>query len=95
MRDGTYSFFCDKRLDYCYFLRVARDFSSGSTKFRMLIQTNWEGELINAYHIPDKVLGHFYIDEQNRKMYIVRHRLVPDIHIVEIFEIVSYQLEKE
>ncbi|MDR2027806.1 MAG: hypothetical protein LBQ01_09690 [Prevotellaceae bacterium] len=80
--------------DYCYFLRIARDFSSGSTKFCMLIQIDWEGELINAYHIPDKVLGHFYIDEQNRKMYITRHRTVPDIHVNEVFEIVSYQLKE-
>jgi hypothetical protein len=77
--------------DYCYFMRIARDFSSGSTKFRMLIQTDWDGELINAYHIPDEVLGHFYIDEHNRKMYIVRHRIVPDVHINEVFDIVSYQ----
>jgi hypothetical protein len=81
--------------DYCYFLRVARDFSSDGTKFHMLIQTDWEGELINAYHIPDSVLGHFYIDKQNRKMYIVRHRIVPDVHINEVFEIVSCQLKEE
>jgi hypothetical protein len=81
--------------DYCYFLRIARDFSSDvASKLSMLIQTNWDGELINAYHIPDKVLGHFYIDEQNRKMYITRYRLVPDDHTMEVFEIVSYQLEE-
>jgi hypothetical protein len=76
-------------------LRIVRNFSSDvATKLSMLIQTNWEGELINAYHIPDNVLGHFYIDEQNRKMYITRHRLVPDAHTMEVFEIVSYQLEE-
>jgi hypothetical protein len=37
--------------DYCYFLRIARDFSDNKdTKFHMLIQTDWEGELINAYY---------------------------------------------
>jgi hypothetical protein len=82
--------------DYCYFLHITRDFSSdNNTNPSMLIQINWEGELINAYHITDVVLGHFYIDEQNRKMYIVRHRLVPDIHVNEVYDIVSYQLEED
>jgi hypothetical protein len=80
--------------DYCYFLRIARDFSTDDIKWSMLIQTDWEGTLINAYHFPDNVFGHFFIDEQNRKMYIIRHRIVPDIHVNEVFEIVSYQLEK-
>jgi hypothetical protein len=82
--------------DYCYFLHIIRDFSSFiGTKPSMLIQINWDGELIKAYRIPDTVLGHFYIDEQNRKMYIVRHRLVPDIHVNEVYDIVSYQLKEE
>ncbi|MDR0725258.1 MAG: hypothetical protein LBF59_04530, partial [Prevotellaceae bacterium] len=78
--------------DYCYFLRITRDFSSDDdTNPSTLIQINWDGELINAYHITDEVLGHFYIDEQSRKMYIVRHRLVPDIYVNEVYDIVSYQ----
>jgi hypothetical protein len=82
--------------NYCYFLRITRDFSSDNdTKPSMLIQTDWEGNLINAYHIMDVVLGHFYIDEQNWKMYIIRNRLVPDIHVNEVYDIVSYQLKEE
>jgi hypothetical protein len=83
--------------DYCYFLRLARDFSTEvvSVKWSMLIQTDWNGNLIHAYHFPDDVLGHFFIDEQNRKVYIVRHRIVPEVDVNEVYDIVSYQLEKE
>jgi hypothetical protein len=79
--------------DYCYFLRIARDFPNNKTKLHMLIQTDWEGELINAYYIPDEVLGHFFIDEQNKKMYIIRHSIVQESAVNEIFELVSYQLQ--
>jgi hypothetical protein len=71
--------------NYCYLLRIRRDQTAN-----MLIQLNWEGELVNAYIIPDDVQGQFYIDEENNKLYIVRHRIVSDSE--EVFEIVAYLL---
>jgi hypothetical protein len=73
--------------DYCYFLRIRRDRVEN-----MLVQINWDGELVNVYNIPDEVLGQFYVDEKEKKLYIVRHNLVPEFHISEVFEIVSYSL---
>ena len=49
-------------MDYCYFLRIKRDHVDN-----MLIQVNWDGELINAYRTSDEIEGQFYIDEKRKK----------------------------
>ena len=71
--------------DYCYFLRSSREYVDN-----MLIQVNWDGELMNIYHTSDEIEGQFYIDEKEKKMYIIRHRLLSAIE--EVFEVVSYLL---
>lgn len=51
---------------YCYMLRMTTEIESSSAQF-MLIQTDWDGQLINSYRFKDKVCGQFYVDEQKRK----------------------------
>jgi hypothetical protein len=74
--------------DYCYFLRVRRDRTDN-----MLIQVNWDGDFINAYSFSDEIEGQFYIDEEERKLYIIRHRINPENYVEELFEVVSYSLK--
>lgn len=73
--------------NYCYFLRAKRD-----SVDNMLIQVDWDGNFINAYHITDDIQGQFYIDEKDNTLYSIRHRIMSD-GIEEVFEVVSYSLQ--
>jgi hypothetical protein len=76
--------------DYCYLLRILGNRIVGDTNY-MLFQINWEGELINAYKIQDKIEGQFYIDEKEKKMYAIRNRV--ESVVSELYEIISYPLK--
>jgi hypothetical protein len=73
--------------DYCYLLRSTKDSKKESKS--ILIQLNWDGELIKSYKIPDEgIYGQFYVDEGANKIYAIRHFI--DHAETEIFSIVSY-----
>jgi hypothetical protein len=73
--------------EHCYLLRLTKD-SKNEIK-TMLIQINWDGELVKSYKIPDDgIYGQFYVDEAAKKIYAIRHFIDQDE--MEIFSIVSY-----
>jgi hypothetical protein len=77
--------------DYCYLLRIIGNRITGKTT-HMLLQLNWEGELIHAYKIQDEIEGQFHIDENKGKMYAIRYFVNSDMN--DMYEIVSYSLIK-
>lgn len=76
---------------YCYLLRVAVNPMAEKTE-KMLVQTDWNGNLIKSYRFVDNVSGQFYIDECAHKIFIIRNGWDTDIN-EEIFEVVSYNLQ--
>ncbi|MDR1373083.1 MAG: hypothetical protein LBJ17_08250 [Dysgonamonadaceae bacterium] len=77
--------------NYCYLLRIVGDRITNNLQ-NMIVKLDWDGNLIEVYEIKDKIEGQFYVDEQNKKMYVIRHRIVQESTVSEIFELISYQL---
>jgi hypothetical protein len=75
--------------NYCYFMRIEND-NITKTQKQMIIQLNWEGELVNAYSLTDEIEGQFYVSEKENKIYTIRH--IVESEKYEIYEIVSYLL---
>lgn len=75
---------------YCYLLRVTVNPMAEKTE-KMLVQTDWNGNLINSYRFVDNVSGQFYIDEYAHKIFIIRNGWDTDIN-EEVFDVVSYNL---
>lgn len=75
--------------DYCYLFRITKK-PTDSRVEKMIIQINWEGELINSYRFMDDISGQFYVDENSRKLYIIRNYI--NLEDNEIYGIVSYDL---
>jgi hypothetical protein len=71
-------------INYCFLLRIAEQ--SGMTE-NSLIQIDWDGKLINTYSITDEIEGWFYINEDEQKLYAIRHMVEEN----EIYELVAYQ----
>lgn len=80
---------CFPTKKYCYLLRMTITPMKEMPECR-LIQTDWDGNLVNSYQFVDNVSGQFYIDEHARKIYIIRNRWKADKE--EVFEVVSYNL---
>lgn len=76
---------------YCYLLRMTTDPAAGKTE-KMLIQTDWNGNLVHSYRFADNVSGQFYIDEPAHRLYIIRNTWDAAIN-EEVFEIVSFKLK--
>lgn len=74
--------------DYCYLLRMIQKSENDQPKY-MIIQLDWEGELINSYLFNDDISGQFYVDEKMKKIYVIRRYI--NIEDEEIFSIVSYK----
>lgn len=74
---------------YCYMLRMTTGAESSSDQF-MLIQVDWDGQLVNSYRFKDKVCGQFYVDEQQRKIYIIKQYINGNDD--EIYAIVAYDV---
>lgn len=91
--DNGYSGFtrCFPTEKYCYLLRVIVSPMAEKTE-NMLIQTDWNGNMINSYRFVDNVSGQFYIDENAHKVYIIRNEWDADIN-EEVFDIVSFNLK--
>jgi hypothetical protein len=74
--------------DYCYLLRITKKPSTDESDI-MIIQINWDGELVNSYQIPDEEMyGSFCVDDGAKKIYAIRHFI--DRDETEMFCIVSY-----
>lgn len=91
--DNGYSGFtrCFPTEKYCYLLRMIVSPMAEKTE-SMLIQTDWNGNMINSYRFVDNVSGQFYIDENAHKVYIIRNEWDADIN-EEVFDIVSFNLK--
>lgn len=76
---------------YCYLLRVSANPIAEKTE-NMLIQTDWNGNMINSYRFVDNVSGQFYIDENAHKVYVIRNSWDADIN-EEVFDVVSFDLK--
>lgn len=76
---------------YCYLLRMTTDPAAGKTE-KMLVQTDWNGNLVHSYRFADNVSGQFYIDEPTHRLYIIRNSWDAAIN-EEVFEIVSFKLK--
>ncbi|MDR2026340.1 MAG: TolB-like 6-bladed beta-propeller domain-containing protein [Prevotellaceae bacterium] len=74
--------------DFCYFLR--RTEANDEIKEAHLIQTDWNGNPVKSYIIPDSdIHGGFCIDETSKKMYTFKHSIIDDN---EIFYLAAYSL---
>ena len=73
---------------YCYLLRSEKDENGISSD--MLIQIDWDGNLIHSYKFEDHVSGQFYVNEDSNTLYIIRNYMRSDDE--DIFAIVSYSL---
>ena len=76
---------------YCYLLRMTTDPAAGKTE-KMLVQTDWDGNLVHSYRFADNVSGQFFVDENAHKLYIIRNSWDAAIN-EEIFDIVSFNLQ--
>ena len=74
--------------EYCYLLRSEKDKNGDSSE--MLIQIDWEGNLIHSYKFKDHVSGQFYINEDSNTLYIICNYIRSDDE--DIFAIISYNL---
>lgn len=74
-----------------YLLRISGNPIKGKAG-KMLIQTDWNGNLVNSYRFVENVSGQFYIDERTRKLYIIRNSRNADLN-EEMFDVVSYDLQ--
>lgn len=67
---------------------VAVEISDSSAEY-MIIQLNWEGQLINSYLFNDDISGQFYVDEKMKKIYAIRRYINLDEE--EVFSVVAYK----
>jgi hypothetical protein len=78
------------RRDYCYFKRISNKTSADGDEV-MLVQINWDGELIKAYKFTDEISSRIDIDEKNRKIYAIRHYITEKDE--EFYALVTYDLK--
>jgi hypothetical protein len=82
--------------DYCYLLRLTEKPSTHEEYKEydvMIIQINWDGDLIASYQLGSDVLvGTFFVDELTNKLYMIR---IIDAKDGEIYAITSYLLNQK
>lgn len=76
--------------DHCYLLRMVEGAQAGFQKF-MLIKLDWDGKLMKSYQFKNHIVGQFYIDEEDSKIYTIE-RKVDESECNEVFSVVSYDL---
>lgn len=74
--------------DYCYLLRMSQKDANAPAEY-MIIQLNWEGQLVNSYLFNDAISGQFYVDEKMKKIYAIRRYINLDGE--EVFGVVAYK----
>jgi hypothetical protein len=78
--------------DYCYLLRITRKPSVNESDI-MIVQINWDGDLIASYQLGNDVLvGTFFVDELTNKLYMIRMIEGEDN---EIYAVTSYLLNQK
>lgn len=75
--------------EYCYLMRMSTQASDTEAQM-MIIQIDWDGKLINAYRFKDNISGQFYVDEENRKIYLIKNYISPVGD--DIFAVVAYKI---
>lgn len=75
--------------EYCYLMRISTQASDTEPQM-MIIQIDWDGKLINAYRFKDNISGQFYVDETNRKIYLIKNYINSVGN--DIFAIVAYKV---
>lgn len=76
--------------EYCYLMRIIEAPEHMQKSEKMILQLNWEGELVQSFTFEDNISGRFYVDETNKSLYAIRHRIEKDD--LELFEVVRYSL---
>lgn len=82
--------------NYCYLLRYIEKpvFENGvvvrSNNELFLVKIDWDGNLIKSYKFKDEIIGQFYVDEINKKVFAIRHVVESKNH--EFYDVVSYLL---
>jgi hypothetical protein len=77
--------------DYCYLLRITRKPSVDESDI-MIVQINWDGDLIASYQLGSDVLaGTFFVDERTNKLYMTR---IIEGEDNEIYAVTSYLLNQ-
>jgi hypothetical protein len=75
--------------DYCYLLRRTKKPSANESDM-MIVQINWDGDLIASYQLGNDVLaGTFFVDEHTNKLYMIR---IIEEEYNEIYAVTSYLL---
>ena len=75
---------------YCYLLRKTESiYENKTTKSCILLQINWDGEIINSYAMPETV-KRFCVDSSNKKLYVVTNEFD---NLVEFDSIVAYEID--
>jgi hypothetical protein len=80
--------------DYCYFVRISKKTSEDGSENEdemLIVQVNWDGELIKTYKFTDEISSRIDIDEKNRKLYAIRHYITEKDE--EFYALVTYNLE--
>jgi hypothetical protein len=78
--------------DYCYLLRLTQKPSTNESDI-MIIQINWDGDLIASYQLDrDVLIGTFFVDELTNKLYMIRMIEEEDN---EIYAVTSYLLNPQ
>jgi hypothetical protein len=77
--------------DYCYLLRTTKKPSSYESE-SMIVQINWDGDLIASYQLGKNVIGTFFVDELTNTLYMIRTIEGEDN---EIYAVTSYLLNQE
>lgn len=82
--------------NHCYLFRytekpvVKNGVVISSIKESFLVKIDWNGNLIKSFKIKDEIIGNFYIDEKNNKLFAIRHVIEPENN--EFYDVVSYSL---
>jgi hypothetical protein len=77
--------------DYCYLLRITQKPSSYESE-QMIVQINWDGDLIASYQLGNDVLaGTLFVDEHTNTLYMIR---IIEGEDNEIYAVTSYLLNQ-
>jgi hypothetical protein len=78
--------------DYCYLLRITKKASADKSDI-MIVQINWDGDMIATYQLDNDVLaGTFFVDELTNKLYMIR---IIEGEDNEIYAVTSYLLNQK
>jgi hypothetical protein len=82
--------------DYCYIKRTTNIPVSAESEIEVktedvIIQMDWDGNIVKIYSSPDTLSGGFCVDENTKKLFAIRHQT--DSELNEYYDIVSFDLK--